>query len=68
MIIRQDVATRDQVRYIDLLFNDCGFDLLGKKGLLKADYKVQYTDELTKAQASKLIEELKQLKEDKQRK
>ncbi len=60
------MATPEQVNYLAILFSDCGIDLKAKKAILKADYNVEYTDELTIYQASVLIEALKKLKEDKE--
>lgn len=57
-------ASHAQVRYLDILFSDCGFSREQKKAKLQEDFEVNYCDELTINEASQLIGELKQYKEE----
>lgn len=53
-----------QEEYIAILFLDCGYTTTAqRKGWLQLRYRKSYADELTVAQKSKVIEELKTEKE-----
>lgn len=53
-----------QDEYIAILFADCGYDTAAqRRGWLRLRYNKSYADELTTAQKSKVIEELKGEKE-----
>ncbi len=54
----EPVATQPQVKFLGVLFQDCGFTLPQKRDYLMLRYKKRYTDELTVRQASVLIGEL----------
>lgn len=56
-------ATQKQLDYIAILFLDCGFTLAQRKDFLKLRFEIEKSDELNKDQASKVISELKELKE-----
>jgi len=54
----------DQKTFIDILFNDCGFDGPGRRAWLQREYGVRYADTLSVAERSRLIARLKNLKSD----
>jgi hypothetical protein len=51
--------------YIDILFNDLCFSLIQKRTHLLDYYGVTYVSELPKSKKSELIDELKEMKENK---
>jgi hypothetical protein len=57
-----------QDKYIEILFNDLGFNLVQRKDLLRSRYGCRYSDELPKSVKSEVIGKLKELKEDKKEK
>jgi len=63
MIIKFDSVTKTQLNYIQTLFDDCGFSASQKRAFLLDKYNCNYSDELTKWQASLLIDSLKEIKE-----
>ena len=52
-----------QDTYLAILFDDLGFSVKGRKGWLKAEYGVEYVDELLPLEKSRAIERLKEMKE-----
>ena len=58
-------ASKKQQEYIEILANDCGFNLAGRKAYIKTltGHEIPFLDELTSDQASKVITALKELKE-----
>lgn len=58
----KNLSTHKQREYIEVLFIDCGFDSARSRESFLSEFGVRYSDELTIAQASKVIEELKEMK------
>lgn len=59
------MSTLKQREYLDILLNDCGFIGPYRRDMIKVRFNVNFTDELTQGQASQLITELKEIKENK---
>lgn len=65
MIIRDPdsrKATGAQIEYLEILLNDCGYDTRAQRnGFLsdRAGREIKFLDEITKAEASAMISELK---------
>jgi hypothetical protein len=66
MIFKQPPATKKQIDYLEVLFNDCGFTLATRKIWLLEGYKVEYTEGLNMYEASAVITYLKELKAQKE--
>lgn len=56
-------ATKAQIKYIEILFQDLGFNFLQKEYFIKEKYKKNFTDELFSHEATELIADLKERKE-----
>jgi hypothetical protein len=58
-------ATEPQSEYLSILFIDCGYTLPQRKAFLKKRFgrEIVFVDDLTKAEASQVIAELKDQKE-----
>lgn len=56
-------ATKAQVQYIEILFQDLGFNFLQKEYFIKEKYKKNFADELFVHEATQLIDDLKERKE-----
>ena len=58
--------TKAQIKYLEILFNDLGYDRIQRNVWLsnRLGWDVRFLDNLTGAEASKIIDELKKTKED----
>jgi hypothetical protein len=63
--VQQHKATELQVNYIDCLFIDLGFDPERKRHAMVSLTGKKYADELSVSEASNLISQLKEWKENK---
>jgi hypothetical protein len=59
-------ATTAQIDYLEILFNDLGFDRAARKAFMSEELRhpVVFLDELTSAEASRIITALKERKEE----
>jgi hypothetical protein len=59
-------ASTAQINYLEILFNDLGFDRTARKAFMSEETgrPVRFLDELTSAEASRIITALKERKEE----
>jgi len=59
-------ATTPQINYLEILFNDLGFDRAARKAFMSEELgrTIRFLDELTTAEASRIITALRERKEE----
>jgi hypothetical protein len=62
MTPKGEKITQAQIRYIEILFQDLKYNYGQRKAKLGSDYAVYAIDELSKAEGSQLIRELRTAK------
>jgi hypothetical protein len=60
-------ATTPQINYLELLFNDLGFDRRARNAFMSEELQrsIRFLDELTSAEASRIITALRERKDEK---